>query len=75
MGYEVKDILAMEMRLLQALSFNLIVFHPYRPLTTSVLLPSHPYLLLLAPSSSFLLLLPPSCSASSSTPSTPSIRL
>ncbi|CAI7749171.1 unnamed protein product [Closterium sp. NIES-53] len=34
MGYEVKDILAMEMRLLQALSFNLIVFHPYRPLTT-----------------------------------------
>ncbi|CAI5486103.1 unnamed protein product [Closterium sp. Naga37s-1] len=34
MGYEVKDILAMEMRLLQALSFNLIVFHPYRPLST-----------------------------------------
>ncbi|GJP62397.1 hypothetical protein CLOP_g19467, partial [Closterium sp. NIES-67] len=34
MGYEVKDVLQMEMRLLQALSFNLIVFHPYRPLTT-----------------------------------------
>ncbi|GJP34337.1 hypothetical protein CLOM_g18778 [Closterium sp. NIES-68] len=37
MGYEVKDVLQMEMRLLQALSFNLIVFHPYRPLTTSML--------------------------------------
>ncbi|CAI5473943.1 unnamed protein product [Closterium sp. Yama58-4] len=37
MGYEVKDVLAMEMRLLQALSFNLIVFHPYRPLTTRYL--------------------------------------
>lgn len=30
--FEIKDILEMEMKLLEALDYYLVVFHPYRPL-------------------------------------------
>eukprot|EP00249_Psilotum_nudum_P009746 c22129_g1_i2 orf=322-864(-) len=30
--YEIKDVLEMEMRLLEALDYYLVVYHPYRPL-------------------------------------------
>ncbi|KAL2650494.1 hypothetical protein R1flu_018622 [Riccia fluitans] len=30
--YEIKDVLEMEMRLLEALDFYLVIYHPYRPL-------------------------------------------
>lgn len=30
--YEIKDILEMEMKVLEALNFYLVVFHPYRSL-------------------------------------------
>lgn len=30
--YEIKDILEMEMKILEALNFYLVVFHPYRSL-------------------------------------------
>lgn len=31
-SFEVKDILEMEMKLLEALDYYLVVYHPYRPL-------------------------------------------
>lgn len=31
-SYEVKDILEMEMKLLESLDYYLVVYHPYRPL-------------------------------------------
>lgn len=31
--YEIKDILEMEMKILEALDYYLVVFHPYRPLS------------------------------------------
>lgn len=31
--YEIKDILEMEMKILEALNYYLVVFHPYRPLS------------------------------------------
>lgn len=34
--YEIKDILEMEMKLLEALDYYLVVYHPYRPLSQSV---------------------------------------
>lgn len=34
--YEVKDILEMEMKILEALNYYLVVFHPYRSLTQYV---------------------------------------
>lgn len=30
--YEIKDVLEMEMRLLEALDYYLVIYHPYRPL-------------------------------------------
>lgn len=30
--FEIKDILEMEMKVLEALDYYLVVFHPYRPL-------------------------------------------
>jgi hypothetical protein len=30
--FEIKDILEMEMKLLEALDYYLVVYHPYRPL-------------------------------------------
>lgn len=30
--YEIKDVLEMEMRLLEGLDYYLVIYHPYRPL-------------------------------------------
>jgi cyclin C len=30
--YDIKDVLEMEMRLLEALDYYLVIYHPYRPL-------------------------------------------
>ena len=32
--YEIKDILEMEMKILEALNYYLVVYHPYRSLST-----------------------------------------
>lgn len=36
--YELKDILGMEMKVLEALNYYLVVFHPYRSLSEYVLI-------------------------------------